>query len=199
MRTRTPIRRYLLLLLPCTAVLSACVSNYAVPGGKAKAQVVFDLASESTYATSRSFRVSAFDDVTSCKASPYGMKFALLLLSKNQELVGPVDVVAGEPLAFGVQYSESVFGGNRDCSYVAAFTPESSGLYVVSFRSRGEVSSCGVSVQQQAPAATQPMEISAPARSCFGTVADMLGDPLANGQAGGLKYELRINTVPAKK
>lgn len=199
MRAITTMRLGLLLLLPCTAVLSGCVSQYAVPDGKPKAKVVFDLATESTHATSRSFAVSAFEDFASCKASPYGIKLALLLFSKDQELIGPVDVVAGEPLTFGVRYGESVFGGNRDCSYVAAFTPEPNELYVVSFRSRGEVASCGVTVQRQASAATRPIEVSAPARSCFGTVADLRGDPLANGQAGGVDITIHVNTLPPVK
>jgi hypothetical protein len=197
MRTKTPTR-CLLLLLPCT-VLSACASNYTVPSGKPSAKVVFDLATESTDATSRSFTVSAFDAFPSCNGSPYGRKLGLVLLSKNQELIGPLDVVAGEPLAFGVRYGDSVFGGNRDCSYVASFTPEPSGLYVVSFRTRGEVSSCGLTVQQQAPAAAGPVGISRPARSCFNSVADLWGDPPANGQAGGLVMKLHIDTQPPVK
>jgi hypothetical protein len=197
MRIIKPTRN-LLLLLPC-AVLSACASNYAVPAGKSSAKVVFDLATGSTHATSRTFTVSAFDAFPSCKGSPYGMKLAVVLFSKNQELIGPVDVVAGEPLAFGVRYGDSVFGGNRDCSYVTAFTPEPGGLYVVSFRTRDEVSSCELTVQQQAPVAAGPIEISRPARSCFGSVADMWGDPLANGQGGGLAMKIHVTTQPPAK
>jgi hypothetical protein len=198
MKTRTPKLWILLPLLACTAVLSGCVSYYAVPAGKPKAQVVFDLATESTGATGRFYLISAFDDLASCKASPYGSSLARMVFTEAQELTAPIDVVAGEPLAFGVRYSQSIFGGNRDCSFVGTFTPEPSGLYVVSFRTLGEVSSCGMRVQQQAAAATHPIEIHAPERTCFGSVANKWNSPpLANGQAGAVN--MNVNIVPPVK
>jgi hypothetical protein len=187
------------LLLLCAAALCACAPHYTIPDRKPKAQVVFDLATESTHATGRNFVVSAFADFASCKASPYGRNLALKVFAADQELFGPLDVVAGEPLAFGVQYAESVFGGNRDCSYVAAFVPEPGALYVVSFRSRGEVASCDVTVQQQNPAPARRVQISAPERSCFGSVARPFGDPLGNGQAGARDMNITFTTTPPAK
>ena len=69
------------------------------------------------------------------------------LFANDHEMLGPVQVVAGVTFGFLIKYSESRVAQNRDCDYIASFTPVAGERYTVKFSVGGEGTRCDVRIK----------------------------------------------------
>lgn len=167
--------------------LTGCASTYKIPDNQASASVSFDLTSDSKSTTSKSFIVSAYEDL-SCAPSKYGTRLGTKWPANDHEVLGPVAVAAEVPLTFAVYSSESRFAQNRGCSFTASFTPRAGQHYSVRFASVDQSLACSAKIEDGSGAQV-PYQV--PEISCAATSAGKV----KNGGGSVLDWKVHVETA----
>lgn len=170
-----------ILVAPLT---SGCVSVYQVPADQPKAQLSFNLRTDSTGTTIKNFIIKHYADAE-CSESKQGTKIGNTVFASEKESLGPYWVLANMPLTFAVLYSEARFKQNRGCSMTATFTPTVGQKYTVQFAVIDQSYGCGLRILDQE---NKPVSFSEPEFSC----AETLAGKVKNGGAGILNWEIQF-------
>lgn len=168
--------------LCATMILGGCASAYRAPEAGASATISFDLTSDSTGTSTRTFTAWAYEDL-SCKPSKYGAKLDSKALADAHEILGPTKVAGGSPFTFALSYIEARFAQNRECSYTASFVPAAGQTYAVNFAVVNQSLGCGLKITDQSG---ESVQYQSPEYSC----AETMAGKIKNGGAGILDWKI---------
>jgi len=171
-----------LSLLLIHLALTGCASTYTIPSGEPSATIAFDMSSDSSNTTGRSFTVWTYED-TACTPSKNGAILASKGLSNTEEKFGPLKISATSPFTFAVSYLESRIGQNRECSFTATFTPQVGLSYRVRFAAKDQAGVCGIQITDSGGV---EVDYASPELSC----AETFVGKIKNGGGGGVNWRL---------
>lgn len=170
------------------AAVSGCATPYRTSPGDPTASIQF--ASKTDGGTGWSYYLWVGATDAQCNPSDRGTFLANKLENSADPITRMVNVVAGEPLYFTMEYGTNYLSRERSCRVTGSFVPKVGKEYKALMSISNTVQSCNLGlVQREGVEEVVVEDLKMPEFVCN---KDSIAGPMRNGQALDLRYEVQL-------